>query len=115
MPKFIVENIQTFHEVHVIEAENEEQAKKISLESDYNASIFLGTVNADVQKFSEAKLKRWKERDTYFFDGFVSVDDGKLVYHKPDGQLRETMPTIEHSEQVVEKKKKKKNKKKLDK
>jgi len=98
MPKFIVENIQTFHEVHVIEAENEEAAKKISLESDYNASIFLGTTNADVQKFSEAKLKRWKERDVYFFDGYVSVDDGKLVYHKPDGEVRKSMPMIELTE-----------------
>jgi len=110
MPKFIVENILTFHEVHVIEAKNEEEAKKVSLESDYNASIFLGTTNADVQKFSEAKLKRWKERDAYFFDGYVSLDDGKLVYHKPDGQVRKSMPEVEFSEPVIEKKKKKNKK-----
>lgn len=92
MPKFIVENIQTFHEVHVIEAKNEEEAKKISLESDYNASIFLGTTNADVQKFSESKLKRWKERDTYFFDGYVTVENGFLIYKRPDGTTYGNMP-----------------------
>ena len=30
MPKFIVETLQTFHECHIVEAENEEQAKKIA-------------------------------------------------------------------------------------
>ena len=95
MPKFIVETLQTFHEVHVIEAENEEQAKKISEQSDYNASIYLGQTNVDVQKFSESKLKRWKEREPYFFDGYTVVEDGSLVYRKPDGSLNGNMPKIE--------------------
>jgi len=94
MPKFIVETLQTFHEVHVIEAENEEQAKKISEQSDYNASIYLGQTNVDVQKFSESKLKRWKEREQYFFDGYVTIEDGNLVYKKPDGTLNSNMPKI---------------------
>lgn len=95
MPKFIVETLQTFHEVHVIEAENEEQAKKISEQSDYNASIYLGQTNVDVQKFSESKLKRWKEREPYFFDGYATVEDGCLVYKKPDGTLNGNMPKNE--------------------
>jgi len=94
MPKFIVETLQTFHEVHVIEAENEEQAKKISEQSDYNASIYLGQTNVDVQKFSESKLKRWKEREQYFFDGYAAIEDGNLVYKKPDGTLNGNMPKI---------------------
>jgi len=94
MPKFIVETLQTFHEVHVIEAENEEQAKKISEQSDYNASIYLGQTNVDVQKFSESKLKRWKERESYFFDGYAAIEDGHLVYRKPDGTLNGNMPKI---------------------
>ena len=95
MPKFIVETLQTFQEVHVIEAENEEQAKKISEQTDYNASIHLGQTIIDVQKFSEAKLKRWKEREPYFFDGYAVVEDGSLVYRKPDGSLNGNMPKIE--------------------
>ena len=94
MPKFIVETLQTFHEVHVIEAENEEQAKKISEQSDYNASIYLGQTNIDVQKFSESKLKRWKEREQYFFDGYAVVEDGYLVYRKPDGSFNGNMPKL---------------------
>ena len=93
MPKFIVETLQTFHECHVIEAENEEQAKKIAEQSDYNASIHLGQICVDVQKFSESKLKRWRERESYFFEGYSAVEDGNLVYRKADGTLNGKMPT----------------------
>jgi len=92
MPKFIVETLQTFHEVHVIEAKNEEEAKKISEQTDYNASIHLGQTIIDVQKFSESKLKRWREREPYFFDGYAVVEDGYLVYRKPDGSFNGNMP-----------------------
>ena len=92
MPKFIVETLQTFHECHVIEAENEEIAKKIAKQSDYNASIWLGTTIVDVRKHSEKKLKRWRERESYFFEGYAAVEDGHLVYKKPDGTLNGNMP-----------------------
>ena len=93
MPKFIVETLQTFHECHIVEAENEEQAKKIAENSDYNASLHLGSTLVDVQKFSESKLKRWRERESYFFEGYAAVEDGHLVYRKPDGTLNGNMPT----------------------
>ena len=93
MPKFIVETLQTFHECHIVEAENEEQAKKIAENSDYNASLHLGSTLVDVQKFSESKLKRWRERESYFFDGYAAVENGLLVYRKPDGTLNGNMPT----------------------
>lgn len=93
MPKFIVETLQTFHECHIVEAENEEQAKKIAENSDYNASLHLGSTLVDIQKFSESKLKRWRERENYFFDGYAAVENGHLVYRKPDGTLNGNMPT----------------------
>ena len=93
MPKFIVETLQTFHECHVVEAENEEQAKKIAENSDYNASLHLGTTLVDVQKFSESKLKRWRERESYFFEGYAAIENDYLVYRKPDGTLNGNMPT----------------------
>lgn len=103
MPKFIVETLNTFHEVHVIEAENEEKAKKIAEQSDYNASVWLGTTFVDVQKYSEAKLKRWREREPYFFDGYARVDEnGVLEYRKPDGTLNGNMPTIKIFENIAE-------------
>jgi hypothetical protein len=95
MPKFIVETLQTFHECHIVEAENEEQAKKIAENSDYNASLHLGSTLVDVQKFSESKLKRWRERESYFFEGYAAVEDGRLVYRKPDGTMNGNMPAQE--------------------
>ena len=104
MPKFIIETLNTFHEVHVIEAENEEKAKKIAEQSDYNASVWLGTTFVDVQKYSEAKLKRWREREPYFFEGYARVDEnGVLEYRKPDGTLNGNMPTIKIFEKSAEK------------
>ena len=94
MPKFIVETLQTFHECHIVEAENVEQALKIAEASDYNASLHLGSTLVDIQKFSESKLKRWRERESYFFDGYTAVEDGHLVYRKPDGTLNGNMPKI---------------------
>jgi hypothetical protein len=93
MPKFIVETLQTFHECHIVEAENEEQAKKIAENSDYNASLHLGSTLVDVQKFSESKLKRWRERESYFFEGYAAIENDHLVYRKPDGTLNGNMPT----------------------
>ena len=92
MPKFIVETLQTFHECHIVEAENVEQALKIAEASDYNASLHLGSTLVDIQKFSESKLKRWREREKYFFEGYAAVENGHLVYRKPDGTLNGNMP-----------------------
>jgi len=39
-------------------------------------------------------LKRWKERESYFFDGYTAIEDGHLVYRKPDGTLNGNMPKI---------------------
>ena len=103
MPKFIVDTLNTFHEVHVIEAEHEETAKKIAEQSDYNASVWLGTTFVDVQKYSESKLKRWREREPYFFDGYARVDEnGVLEYRKPDGTLNGNMPTTKIFENFAE-------------
>ena len=92
MPKFLVETLQTFHEVHVIEAENEEIAKKIALESDYNASVWLGTTFLEVNPFTDARVEQWKQREPYFFDGYACVDEeGYLEYRRPDGTLNGKM------------------------
>ena len=40
--RFAVETISTFAEVHLVYAENEEEAKKIAANADYNTSKWLG-------------------------------------------------------------------------
>jgi len=49
--RFAVETISTFAEVHVVFAENEEEAKKIAANSDYNTSFFEGAAMIDDEKF----------------------------------------------------------------
>lgn len=92
MPKFIVETLNTFHEVHVIEAESAEQAQEIAQHTDYNASVWLGTTNVDTQEYDEVKLQRWKEREPYFFEGYAVVEDGYLIYRKMNGEMNGSMP-----------------------
>lgn len=86
MVKFIVETLQTFREVHVIEAESREMAEKIAENSDYNMSVFLGSQIITVKPYSEAAIEDYRADDEYFWDGVKSVnEDGFLVYTTPHG------------------------------
>lgn len=86
--KYIVETIQTFREVHVVEAENREIAEKIALDSDYNMSKHLGVHVATVYPHSDEHIERFKKEDEYFWEGVKGVDaDGYLVYQRPGGDF----------------------------
>jgi len=90
---FVVETVNTFSEVHIIEAENEEMAKKIAENSDYNASKWLGSQVSNVYDYDECELPRLKKLDSYFFDGYACVDDeGYLYYRKMSGEVNGNMP-----------------------
>ena len=43
MPKYIVEQLMTYRNVYVVEAENEAQATKVAEHADDNWQKFLGT------------------------------------------------------------------------
>ena len=73
--KFVVETINTFYEAHLVEAENEEEARLIASNSDYNASKWLGQQFVAVEKYSKQDLERLKARDDYFFEGYSTIDD----------------------------------------
>lgn len=93
MTRYAVETLTNFVEIHFVEAENEEDAKKIALESDYNASKWLGTQIVDVSEYTEESYKRAQRLDTYVFEGFSAVnEEGYLVYYRPDGTLIGNMP-----------------------
>lgn len=93
MPRYAVETLTNFVEIHFVEAENEESAKKIALESDYNASKWLGTQVVDISEYTEESYKRAQRLDSYVFEGYSAVDSrGYLVYHHPDGSLNGNMP-----------------------
>ena len=89
---FVVETVNTFSEVHVVEAENEEMAKKIAKNSDYNASKWLGTQVSNVYEFDEREMPRLLKMDTYFFNGYAVVDEeGYLYYKKMNGEVNGNM------------------------
>ena len=89
---FIVETVNTFSEVHVVEAENEEMAKKIAENSDYNASKWLGTQVSNVYHYDEREIPRLVKMDTNFFDGYATVDEeGYLYYKKMNGEVNGNM------------------------
>jgi hypothetical protein len=92
MKKYVVETINTFYEVHLVEAENEEEAKMITENSDYNASKWLGQQVANISEFDDRDLPRLKSIDSYFFDGYATIENDYLVYRKMNGELNGNMP-----------------------
>lgn len=90
--KFVVETVNTFYEVHLIEAENEAEAEKIAKHTDYNASKWLGQQIANISEFKEEDLPRLKQLDSYFFEGYAANDNGYLRYFKMDGTPNGNMP-----------------------
>jgi len=92
--RFTVETISTFAEVHIVYAENEEEAKKIAAQSDYNTSKWLGQQVVRVRKCKDKDIKRYKEEDSYFFDGAAMISEEKiLVYTDLEGkEINKSMP-----------------------
>jgi hypothetical protein len=85
--KYVVETIVTFREVHVVEAENEEIAKEISLNSDYNMSKHLGSQIVTIYPYSNEHFERFCKEDQYFWNGIKGVDaEGYLTYQRSDGE-----------------------------
>lgn len=95
--KFIVESISTFYEIHVVEAESEEQAKEIAKETDWNMSEWIGQTFIDVRDHTEEEIDRFQKRDKYFFKGYATMDEnGNIYYMHPDGSINPNMPVIKN-------------------
>lgn len=84
MPKYIVETLLTFREVHVVEAKDENEALKIAEVADANWEECLGTTKLDVNEYSEEGMHNFKKKD-YFWDGVAFLNDkGQLEYIYPN-------------------------------
>lgn len=92
--RFAVETVSTFTEVHVVFAKDEEEAKKIAANSDYNSSKWLGQQVVRIRKCKDKDIKRYKKEDSYFFDGAAMIDDENyVVYTDLDGKvINQNMP-----------------------
>ena len=81
--KYIVETLTTFRHVHVVEADNEDQAFAIASEADDNWQEFLGVQRFDVSEYTEERIKHFKVKD-YFWNGSAFLnEEGNIAYRHP--------------------------------
>ena len=86
--RFAVESLSTFAEVHIVFAENEEEAKKIAAEADSNTSNWLGQKVIRVRDCGKKQIVRYKQEDKYFFNSAAMIDDeGYLIYTDLEGEI----------------------------
>ena len=92
--RFAVETLSTFAEVHVVYAKDEEEAKKIAANSDYNTSKWLGQQVIRIRKCKDKDIERYKQEDQYFFNGAAMIDDENyVIYTDLEGkEINENMP-----------------------
>jgi len=84
MKKYIVETISTFRSVHVVEAENDEQAFAIASEADDNWQEWLGVTKLDVSEFTESRVQHFREKQ-YWWDGSCYLNEmGAITYKHPN-------------------------------
>ena len=92
--RFAVETLSIFAEVHVVYAKDEEEAKKIAANSDYNTSKWLGQQVIRIRDCKKKQIERYKSEDNYFFNGAAMIDDENcIIYTDIDGKVvNENMP-----------------------
>ena len=98
--RFAVETLTTFAEVHIVYAKDEEEAKKIAANSDYNISKCLGQQVIRVRKCKDKDIERYKREDRYFFNGAAMIDDENyVIYTDLDGKIvNQNMPREKFSD-----------------
>jgi uncharacterized protein (DUF2147 family) len=94
--RFAVETVSTFAEVFIVYAENEEEAKKIAANADYNTSKWLGQQVIRIRDCGKKQIERYMQEDKYFFNGAAMIDDeGFIVYTDLDGKvINESMSKV---------------------
>ena len=91
--RYIVETITTFRHVHVVDAEDEEQAFAIASVADDNWQEFLGVTKFDINEYTEEQISVLKKKQ-YFWDGVAySAENGTVGYLHPQGHRVESNDT----------------------
>ena len=87
MTKYIVESIGMFRQIHVVEAESEEEAYEIAETADDNWQEFLGTTKVDVSEFTEEHISVFRKKE-FFWEGVsFKNENGDLSYRHPNGSV----------------------------
>jgi len=88
--KYIVETMQSFRHIHVIEAENEDEALKIASVADDNWQEFMGQLKIDCQEYTEEHINLFRKKD-FFWEGTAMKDkDGFVAYIHSNGEIAES-------------------------
>jgi len=92
--RFAVETLSTFAEVHIVYAENEEEAKKIAANADPNTSKWLGQQVIRIRDCGKKQIERYLKEDEFFFGGAAVInEEGYLVYTDLEGKvINNSMP-----------------------
>lgn len=85
--KYIVETLGIFRMVHVVEAENKDEAYNIASITDDNWQEHLGEMRVDVCEYTEEQIAHFRKKQ--YFSDHVSFKDenGALSYLHPNGQV----------------------------
>ena len=95
LQQFSVETVTTFYEVHMVQAKDEIEAEFIAMNSDYNASKYLGTQIVQILPCSNEEVKRFEKVDSYFFEGVATIDENDhLIYLNRDGTVNGNMKPV---------------------
>ena len=85
MPVFIVETLSAYRHVHVVEADNKEDALVVADKADYNWEEYLGLLKIDVNEFTEEQIKVFKEKP-FFWSGVSYLDESGEATYKQMGK-----------------------------
>lgn len=89
MTKYIVEQLMVYRNVYVVEADSEKEAEFIAQNADDNWQKFLGTVNVDINEYTDERIAYFKNKE-YFWDGVSYKDsEGYVAYRYPNGTSNE--------------------------
>lgn len=85
--KYIVETLGIFRMVHVVEAENKDEAYNIASVTDDNWQEHLGEMRVDICEYTEEQIAHFKKKQ--YFSDHVSFKDenGALSYLHPNGAV----------------------------
>ena len=82
MPVYILETLSTFRHVHVVEAENKEEAMEVADKADYNWEEYLGLLKIDINEYTEEQIKTFKKKE-FFWSGISYLDENGNVQYRP--------------------------------
>lgn len=84
LKKYIVESISTFRSVHVVEANNEDEAFAIASEADDNWQEWLGVTKLDVSEYTENRVEHFRQKDFWWDGASYRNEDGVIEYKRPE-------------------------------